>query len=53
MFCGIKDCKNLAKYLQIIEISKDRRIKFNLCDEHKNIKVKFTKKFEKKSLTEL
>ena len=33
MFCDVKNCKNLAKYLRIIITNKNKRIRFNLCAE--------------------
>ena len=33
MVCGVKDCTNLAKYLRIVRIDKDRTIEFNVCEE--------------------
>lgn len=38
MFCDVKGCNELARYLRIIEIDKDRRIKFNVCERHNKVK---------------
>lgn len=38
MFCNADGCNNLAKYLRIIAVNKDRRIKFNLCEECNKVK---------------
>lgn len=41
MYCDVKGCTRLATHLQIIEISKDRRIKFNLCAKHNKLVWKY------------
>lgn len=38
MFCDAKGCNEIAKYLRVIEIDKDCRIKFNLCEEYNKLK---------------
>ena len=38
MFCSVKGCNELATYLNVIEINKDKRIKFNTCDECNKVK---------------
>ncbi len=38
MFCSVKGCNKLVTYLNVIEINKDKRIKFNTCDECNKVK---------------
>lgn len=41
MFCNVDGCTKQATHLRIMEIDKDRRIKFNLCTECNKINWKY------------
>ncbi len=38
MFCDVKGCVELAKYLVKMKLADDRTINFNLCEKHNKLK---------------